>query len=181
MLTLKVNLEDIVISENFKARNPSREKIDDCKSWWNKFKEQKKPIIVDMDGVLIDGYAQYLALKEEKVRKAVVNTYGDKDKTYVFGKHFNSESGKWSKEYVWTLPPEWVCTGRGKNIKQDDRILVQTRNGVETAFVTRTLKLDVPPVDGEIRHVIKEIPVVNYKESVIEYDTTLAQMLGYIN
>jgi hypothetical protein len=181
MLTLKVNLEDIVISENFQKRSPSREKIEECRSWWKKFKEQKKLIIVDMDGVLIDGYTQYLALKEEMVKRAIVNTYGNKDKTYIFGKHFDTESGRWSKEYVWSLPPEWVCTGKGKNIKKDDRVLVQTRHGVETAFVTRVLKLDVPPVDGEIRHIIKEIPVVNYKESVIDYDIELAKMLGYIN
>ena len=70
MRTMK--LVDIKISEAFANSIPSEEKMNECRNNWNQWHRQDRYIVVNPDNVLIDGYIQYLVLKENNVEEAEV-------------------------------------------------------------------------------------------------------------
>ena len=157
---MRMKLSDIKIREDFANSTPRKEKIENCRNHWNAYHTQDRDIVVNKRGVLLDGYVQYLVLKEEKIDEVCVKVYGDAEYhepiTYVFGTHFN---GNGKKEYTWRVPKAW---GRFRRIvRPGDHIQCSTANGIQTIVVTRVEKLCDPPVNGKIRRVKKDEIVRN--------------------
>ena len=65
-----IKLSDIVISKSFLNSHPSEEKIKRYKEAYAKNKQQSKYIVLNDNNVLLDGYIQYLILKENNVNEA---------------------------------------------------------------------------------------------------------------
>ena len=60
----KVNLEDIKIKETYAASIPGKDKMEESRNYWSKYHCQDRYIVIDANNILIDGYIQYLILKE---------------------------------------------------------------------------------------------------------------------
>lgn len=185
-----LSLSRIKISEDFKRTPPKREKLEECKSYWDTFGRQDRYIVLDNRNELIDGYAQYLVLKELGVPKCKTITYFGKRDTYdnkwrridgsiyVWGRHIGEQAN--DKDYVWRMPKRYIASGTYKKWKVGDKILVQTKYGEKEATIVKIgNEADYPNFDFPER--IKEV-VVNlsvYKSALREYSNELANMLGY--
>ena len=65
-------LDEIYIAEEFTNTTPNSKKVEEYRNYYNRNGVQAKPIIVNRKGILIDGYIQYLILKENGEEDAVV-------------------------------------------------------------------------------------------------------------
>ena len=156
----KIKLDEIIIPKSFLQSNPSKTKMERCRNKWRKYNKQPKPLIVDKDNVLVDGYIQYLILKElgyeegnylvRNESKKEKNSYRDTVTTYVFGKHLNSNC---TKEFIWRIPKSW--TWFAQNVQVGDSILCQTKFGIAPVIVTNVKVRDKCPVDFRVKKVAK--------------------------
>lgn len=55
-----IDIDNIIISDEFKSTNPSIEKIQERLDYYNKNKKFMKEIVINKDCVLVDGYITYL-------------------------------------------------------------------------------------------------------------------------
>lgn len=166
---MKIKLSDIKIKDSFAQTTPKESKMEECRSHWNNFHEQDRYIIVNRDNELIDGYVQYLVLKENGIDEAVIKKSGHKSKswnrirkivpdyrnkttTYVYGIHPNSKS---LKERVWRIPNSWV--GCEEDLLPGDKIFVHTKRGIQPIIITRFEWLDECPVDMRVRKVYRKV------------------------
>lgn len=170
----KMKLSDITITPAFAETTPNGKKMEECKENWNKWHRQDRYLVVTPDNnVLIDGYIQYLVLKENGIAEAEVKIstrrkkrwvrkniedwrvphYRTEPTTYIFGKHIN---GFGNKEYMWRIPKSW--TWMQENIRVGDTVLCAAKCGVSPVQVTRIEVLNVCPVDMVVKKVVgKEI------------------------
>lgn len=169
----KMKLSDIRISESFANSIPSEEKMEECRKNWDKWQRQDRYIVVNHNNVLIDGYIQYLILKENNIEEAEIkisnrrkkrwyrkNTedwdiphYINETTTYVYGTHPNSNC---TKEFMWRVPKSW--TWFADNVQVGDSILCCTKFGIAPVVVTKVEVLDESPVDFVVKRVAsKEI------------------------
>ena len=141
---MKINFDDIVISNKFKASTPSKDKMDKCTAAY-KQGVMDRDLVLDNNDVLIDGYVLYCVLKNAGFKGEVEVKYPNRYHTYVFGRHYEND-----KERVWgtKLPYEQVKESVGQ------KALVSTKNGVAPITVTRVEQLEKPPYDGCIRKVV---------------------------
>ena len=169
----RMKLSDIKISDAFVNSIPSDEKLNECRNNWNQWNRQDRYIVVNPDNVLIDGYIQYLVLKENNVEEVEVKIstrrkkrwyrknmedwnvphYRNEATTYIYGVHPNSKSGN---EFVWRVPKS--MTWFSENVQVGDSILCQTKFGIAPVIVTKVEVLDKCPVDFRVKKVAsKEI------------------------
>lgn len=161
----KMKLVDIKISESFKQTVPKEEKMQKCRNHWNENHHQDRYIVVNNNNVLIDGYIQYLVLKENGIEDAeiilkhhssknkMVNSsklscrlsYKNRNTTYIYGIHPNSDD---TKERVWRVPNSWV--GWENDLLPGDKILVRTKHGVAPIIITKIDWLNKCPVNGKV-------------------------------
>ena len=172
-IIMKRKLSEIKISNSFVNTIPKEEKMNECRENWKNWHRQDRYIVVNTDGFLIDGYIQYLVLKENDVEDAQIkisnkrkkcwyrkNTYNwgflyyrKEFTTYVYGVHLNSFD---NKEYVWRVPKSW--TWFAENVQVFDKILCNTKYGVAPVVVTKVQITDQCPVDFKVKKVAsKEI------------------------
>lgn len=158
-----IKLSDIVISSAFAASVPSEQKVQKYRSRFAKTGRQSKYLILDNENILVDGYIQYLILKENNVEEAKYvrcgkfcsnkkSTYRTKTTTYVYGTHPNS---KCTKEFVWRVPESW--SEFTENIKVGDTIYCKTKFGVSPVVVNRIEVSDLCPADIPVRKVANQI------------------------
>jgi len=69
-MSRKMKLSDIKIKESFAITTPKVEKMEECRNNCNTYHRQDRYIVVNNDKELIDGYIQYLVLKENGVEEA---------------------------------------------------------------------------------------------------------------
>lgn len=168
MKTMK--LSDIRIKDSYTATTPRKEKMKECRDFWNENHKQDRYIVVNHDGVLVDGYIQYLILKENgiadafvktaskkvdawhRIYRPAINTYKCKPTTYIYGIHPDSKN---IKELVWRVPNSWV--GWENDILPGDKILVKTKRGLAPIIVTKIKWLDKCPVDMPVRKVARKL------------------------
>ena len=156
-----MKLSDIVITDTFENTTPSKLKMDRYRDMWDKFNRQPKYIIVNDDNILIDGYIQYLLLKEKGFeygeclvrhrKNGNQSTYRNTTATYVYGVHKNS---KCEKEYMWRVPNSWKKFAN--DVQVGDSILCQTKYGYSPVIVTKVEVLDKCPVDFRVKRVAKD-------------------------
>lgn len=170
MKTMK--LSDIKIKESFANSNPQSRKVEECRHYWNENHEQDRYLVVNHKNELIDGYIQYLVLKENKVSNVIIQyseykrkrynrlktrgyeipKYRTNETAYIYGIHPNSKS---TKERVWRVPASWK--GWESDILPGDRILVNTKRGIKSIIVTKIEWSDKCPVDMPVRKVSRKI------------------------
>lgn len=166
----RMKLSDIIISESFTNSIPNDEKMSECRNNWIQWHRQDRFIVVNPDNVLIDGYIQYLVLKENNIEEAEVKIstrrkkrwyrkniedwciphYRNESTTYVYGVHPNSNC---MKEFMWRVPKSW--TWFAENVQVGDNILCQTKFGIAPVVVTKVETLDKCPVDFRVKIVAK--------------------------
>ena len=71
----RMKLSDIKISEAFANSIPSEEKLNECRNNWNQCNRQDRYIVVNRENELIDGYIQYLVLKENNVEEVEIKIF----------------------------------------------------------------------------------------------------------
>lgn len=148
-----IDIDTIRISNAFQRTHPSDVKLKECSDYWNKYHKQSKMIVLSKNNVLVDGYIQYLILKEnnEKIAEVEQSEYQKEWTTYIYGIH-QEGSGK---EYVWKVPKTWA--GWENDILPGDKILVETKYGAREIIVTKIEWLDEFPINKKVRNVYKKI------------------------
>ena len=160
----RIKLDEIIIPKLFLESKPSETKIEKYKNKWKKYNKQPKPLIVDEDNVLIDGYIQYLVLKElgyeegnylvRHESKKEKSSYRDTLTTYVYGVHPNSNC---TKEFVWRVPKSWSELGWEDGLNIGNKILVDTKFGIKPVVVTKIEISDKCPVNIPVKRVVKRV------------------------
>ena len=170
MKTMK--LSDIKIKDSFANSNPQNRKMEECRHHWDENHEQDRYLVVNHKNELIDGYIQYLILKENNVSDAIIQNserkrkrynrirtkefevpkYRTNETVYIYGIHPHSKS---KKERVWRVPTSWK--GWENDFLPGDRILVNTKYGVKPVIITRIEWLDECPVNMRIKKVYKKV------------------------
>ena len=171
-----MRLDNIKIKDSFATTLPKEEKMAVCKAYWETHKKQDRYIVVNHNNVLIDGYIQYLVLKEANVEivevkiserkrkkwsrkrsypkssKAKKLTYRESNTTYVFGTFLYSRS---KKERVWRIPNSWK-EERTADFNIGDVVMVHNKKGFSSIKVTRIEKLNKCPVDIPVKKVVRK-------------------------
>lgn len=174
---MKIKLSDIKISDAFANTTPKENKMNECREYWDKFSKQDRYIVISpKNNVLIDGYIQYLVLKENNVEEAEVKistrskkswkrkksnvnstNYKNSKTMYVYGIHLN-RFGLDGKEFVWRVPKSKSWTWFSNNVDAGDVILCHTKFGIKPVIVTMIEELDKSPVDFPVKKIAsKEI------------------------
>lgn len=162
----KMLLSDIKIRKSFVATIPKARKITKCRDHWDMYHCQDRDIVVNRNDVLIDGYIQYLVLKENNISEVEVKVQEDRKSirdanepyyknhltTYIYGMHFNKKTSSFSKEYVWRVPDEWK--GWENNLLPGDVIFVETKYGKAPIVITQIKWLDKCPVETQVKKVV---------------------------
>lgn len=146
----RINLEEIIVPEEFLNSKPNEDKLKECREVWNKYKIQDRYLVINKDKKLIDGYVQYLVLKENNITKNIEvrvsniskKSFARKDLSYlhdngyfVFGYHPNDVS---KKEFCWKIPENRIDWS--KNLKEGDMIFCETKFSDKCpVIVTRVL------------------------------------------
>lgn len=163
-----MRLEDIIINEAFANTIPRECKIKKCRDFWNEHQKQDRYIVVDRNNVLVDGYIQYLVLKENNMDEAEIRIgkmkklnrwrrktnddswdtaeYREKPTTYIVGIHPNDNS---KREYMWRVPNNWTWVS--ENLQIGDLVYCRTkRSNAAPVIITKIMVLDKCPVDYPI-------------------------------
>lgn len=169
----KMKLSEIKISEAFTVSIPSEDKMNECRNNWNQWNRQDRYIVVNPDNILIDGYIQYLVLKENNVEEAEIKistrrkkrwyrknveedwnitNYRNETTAYIYGIHSRDKE---KKEYVWRVPKS--KKGFENGLLPGDSILVSTKYGIKSIIVTKIAWLDECPVDFPVKKVIGKV------------------------
>ena len=118
--------------------------------------------------MLIDGYIQYLVLRENNVEEAEIKIstrrkkrwyrknvkdwdvphYSNEATTYIYGVHPNSKD---TKTYMWRVPKNW--TNWAENIQIGDTIICSTKNGYAPAVANKIEILDECPIAIPVKKV----------------------------
>lgn len=159
----RMRLEDIKIPEAFALTSPKEEKMCECREFWRYEGKQDRPIVVNHNNILIDGYVMYLILLEHKEeygyvhklykknkikrnKKVNTNTYRNKPTIYIYGKHPKSK-----RTLVWRVPERWI--GWTDNLHIGDTIFCRTKYGIKPVVVQDVEILDKCPVDFSVKRV----------------------------
>lgn len=67
-----VLLSDIIINEPFASSPPRNGKLNRIRNYYNEYGYIDKPLIVNRNNILLDGYTRYLVLKENNEKYATV-------------------------------------------------------------------------------------------------------------
>ena len=157
-----IKLSDIIVPKYIKESEPSEYKMQCRRKWWNENQTQQRWLVLDRDNVLLDGYIQYLILKENGVEEARFirrkafrhderrQDYRTMPTTYIYGVHPNSNC---ESEFMWRVPASWI--GWVDNLQIGDTVLCQTKFGYSPVVVTRIEILDKCPVNFRVKKVAR--------------------------
>ena len=168
----RMKLSDIKINKAFANSIPKENKMAECRDNWRKYHKQDRYVVINRDNFLIDGYIQYLILKENNIEEAVVKIsnkpknhhnrinikdwnipyYKNRTTTYIYGIHQNQKE---KKQYIWRVPRLWK--GWERDLLPGDKILVHTKYGIRPIIITKIQWLDKCPVDFSVKKVFKKI------------------------
>lgn len=171
-----MRLNNIKIKDSYAASKPKPEKFNECKKYWIKNHKQDRYIVVNHNNILVDGYIQYLVLKDAGIDIAEIKisdvkskkwkrkrniqnqnisenfTYRNCETIYVFGTLLDSKS---VKERVWRIPSSWEKEDTN-NIYAGDIVMVHNKNGYSFIKITRIVKLNKCPIDIPVKKVIRK-------------------------
>ena len=77
---IKIDIEYIKIPKSFKRTRPREEKLDKVRNYFDEWGKLDKPITIDDDYMLVDGYSRYVVAKEKGMKLVpVIQDFGVKD------------------------------------------------------------------------------------------------------
>jgi hypothetical protein len=159
MTTMK--LSDIKIRKCFANSIPKESKIDKCRKNWKKTGQQDRELVITKDGVLLDGYIQYLVLKENSIDDVTVcvkklnwrdSEYRNKETMYIFGHHPNDKT---ARTYIWRVPETW--SDFKEHIEVGDTVYVDTKFGNRRVVIDKIDVLNSCPIDMPVRKMASKI------------------------
>lgn len=125
--------------------------------------------MLDENNLLVDGYIQYLVLKERGIEEADVKILkgswkrkNDKDSapkyrnemtTYVYGV-FKHKNGSFSKQYVWRVPKSLSDRGWDRDLLPGDKVFVNVNGKEKYVTVTKIHRTNKCPVTTPVKKVI---------------------------
>lgn len=174
MKTTIVNIADIEISNAFARSIPSTQKIQKYRKAYCFIKmgfacaaygtAQIKPIILNRNMQIVDGYIQYLVLKEngETEAECLITNFTNHDTLtkylYIYGNHVQNEN---SKTYVWRIPMNYEWDKFVRNLKIGDIIFCNTKYGKDLIEVTQIKRLKKAPITNYIKGVANKCIIRN--------------------
>lgn len=135
-------IEDIIISEDFKNTPPTERKMKYKRKQLEETGELKKNIIINEEGVLIDGYTTYLLALEEGAACVPV--------TRGYVEIVEAVHKKNGKVYSWKVPMHLI--GR---ICHGNKCVVRTATGAKYVRVVNIIRQQYPTQIPRLRNVIK--------------------------
>lgn len=135
-----VKLNNIKISKSFAITQPNPNKISKAITYYRDNKCFDKPIVVNQDNILVDGYTRYLAASKMGLRKIKVTRVYTIE--YIYGRHCDSE-----KTYVWKNIMNFP-------IARGNFVLVEARDKTDIVKVTNVRHLAKPPRREYIKNVL---------------------------
>ena len=167
-----VKLSSIKIPKSYAATIPSEKKV---KTKRKKYRKGKlRAITINTDGFLINGYINYLILKENNVEDVEVNivdikkndnsnvpeSYRNTNTTYIYGKHPNNKS---EKIYIWRIPNKENWMKFSETVLPDDLIFCKTKFGCSPVIVQAIQTVDKCPVEFPVKKVLSKKIIRNEK------------------
>lgn len=167
-----VKLSSIKIPKSYAVTTPSEKKV---RTKRKKYKKGKlRAITINTDGFLINGYIDYLILKENNVEDADVNivdikkndnsnvpeSYRNTRTTYIYGKHPNNKS---EKIYIWRIPNKENWMKFSETVLPDDLIFCKTKFGCSPVIVQAIQTVDKCPVEFPVKKVLSKKIIRNGK------------------
>ena len=167
-----VKLSSIKIPKSYAVTTPSEKKVRTKRKKYRKGK--LRAITINTDGFLINGYINYLILKENNVEDAEVNivdikkndnsnvpeSYRNTRTTYIYGKHPNDKS---EKIYTWRIPNAESWRKFSETILPDDLIFCKTKFGCSPVIVQAIQTVDKCPVEFPVKKVLSKKIIRNGK------------------
>lgn len=160
-----VKLSSIKIPKSYAATIPSEKKV---KTKRKKYRKGKlRDITINTDGFLINGYINYLILKENNIEDTTVNivdikkndnsnvpeSYRNTKTTYIYGRHPNDKS---EKIYTWRIPNAESWRKFSETILPDDLIFCKTKFGCSSVIVQAIQTVDKCPVEFPVKKVLSK-------------------------
>lgn len=160
-----VKLSSIKIPKSYAVTTPSEKKVRTKRKKYRKGK--LRAITINTDGFLINGYINYLILKENNVEDAEVNivdikkndnsnvpeSYRNTRTTYIYGKHPNNKS---EKIYIWRIPNKENWMKFSETVLPDDLIFCKTKFGCSPVIVQAIQTIDKCPVEFPIKKILSK-------------------------
>lgn len=159
---VKININDIRISEMFSRTKPREEKMKFYRDTYEKYKAFRKLPVLDKNNYLVDGYIPYLLMKEYGYENVVVlkdynynsKTKSDKDFiVYVYGIHIEDKEGE---KFVWKIPNNSRWDKVRRETRVGSTIMCNTVQGKKPVIVTSIIVSDIPPREGKIKTVVAD-------------------------
>lgn len=162
-----VKLSSIKIPKSYAVTIPSEKKV---KTKRKKYRKGKlRAITINTDGFLINGYINYLILKENNVEDVdikkndnsnVPESYRNIKTTYIYGKHPNNKS---EKIYTWRIPNKENWMKFSEMVLPDDLIFCKTKFGCSPVIVQAIQTVDKCPVEFPVKKVLSKKIIRNRK------------------
>lgn len=167
-----VKLSSIKIPKSYAVTTPSEKKVRTKRKKYRKGK--LRAITINTDGFLINGYINYLILKENNVEDVEVNIVGIKkndnsnvpesyrntNTIYIYGKHPNDKS---EKIYIWRIPNAESWRKFSEMVLPDDLIFCKTKFGCSPVIVQAIQTIDKCPVEFPVKKVLSKKIIRNGK------------------
>lgn len=144
---MQMNIEDIKISDQFLASHPSPEKMEIFEKYWLLTNHQDKPIVLDKNDYLVDGYIRYLIMKRNGA-KTVHTVYKGQPVALINGVYIHA-NGETSQEYTWEIRRDKNWKSFLKNLKIGDLVMCATKYGYSPVKVTR---IQTENIEGGVKH-----------------------------
>ena len=131
----KINLSEIKVPSYMAQTSPNPKKIAKCKEYWLKHHEQDRYIVLNANNEIVDGYVQYLVLKEIGLSSAYIanSQYANEVVKYINKK----VEGRFDGAYV--IVPETYYTAqdiaRGYSYTTKIKIYAPNMKTVQTLTV----------------------------------------------
>lgn len=142
-----MKISDIKVPYIFLNSPPNSHKIKKCKDYYYKYGKLDKPITINKNGILIDGYVRYVVAKELGLKECPVCK--QEIRIYVKGRH--SVPGKM---YWWMVKKQDEEMFINK-VNIGDSIYVNTKKGICPVVVTSIKTRINPPIQKKIKTVVK--------------------------
>lgn len=124
---MKIAIDDIKIPEYFSPPNDEKYREKEHVYIQNGY---LRPIVLDYNNVLIDGYISYLILKHYGIKETdCIIPNDDETAIYIKGSHPNS-----NKEYIWMVPRRLIHKFTNK-ISPGDRVFCYSNKRVAPVIV----------------------------------------------
>lgn len=151
----KININEIKILSDYLNSNPSPIKFKFWCNYFEKNKKQGKPIVLNSNNELIDGYIQYLVLKNFGVEECwYTNNLDKKEKyrdtrtMYVYGRHLDDE---FNRIYIWRVSNGYNWSSFKRNVKIGDCISCYSKGKIVPVIVQAIRVLNRCPVPFKVK------------------------------